>query len=49
VATAEQEHAGRFMVEGRQLSLAGEWELEIAIRISEFEEQRTTVTVYVNP
>ncbi|HEX2031044.1 MAG TPA: CopD family protein [Actinomycetota bacterium] len=49
VAEAEREHPGRFMLHGHQLSIPGEWVLEIVIRLGEFEEQRTTMTVHVNP
>jgi copper transport protein len=40
---------GHFVVQGHQLSLAGEWQLEIVIRMSRFQEERVTVTVTVNP
>jgi copper transport protein len=40
---------GHFVVQGNQLSVAGEWELQVVARISEFEEERTSVTVSVNP
>jgi copper transport protein len=40
---------GHFVVQGHQLSVAGEWHLEIVLRMSRFEEERVTVTVNVNP
>jgi copper transport protein len=39
---------GHFVVQGRQLSVAGEWMLEIVARIGRFDEERTTVQVTVN-
>ena len=40
---------GHFVVQGRQLSLAGEWQLEVVLRVGRFDEERLTVTVNVNP
>lgn len=40
---------GHFVVQGNHLSVAGEWRLEIVARFSEFEEERTSVDVTVNP
>ena len=39
---------GHFVVQGRQLSVAGEWILEIVARTGRFAEERTTVRVTVN-
>ena len=39
---------GHFVVQGRQLSVSGEWELEIVIRLGDFDEERARVTVNVN-
>lgn len=40
---------GHFVVQGHQLSVPGEWQLEIVMRMSRFDEERVTVTVTVNP
>ena len=40
---------GHFIVQGRQLSLSGEWSLEVVARTGRFEEARTRVAVTVNP
>lgn len=39
---------GHFVVQGHQLSVPGQWSLEVIARIDEFSEARTTVTVRVN-
>jgi len=39
---------GHFVVQGRQLSVPGEWQLEIVARMGRFEEERATVRVQVN-
>jgi copper transport protein len=39
---------GHFVVQGRQLSVAGEWTLEIVARVGRFDEERATVQVTVN-
>jgi copper transport protein len=39
---------GHFVAQGHQLSVAGEWELEIVMRVGRFDEERATVTVIVN-
>jgi copper transport protein len=49
VAEAEGSAMGAFVVHGHQLSVPGEWTLEIVARTGEFEEERTTVQVVVNP
>jgi copper transport protein len=48
VAKAETMGHG-FIVSGHQLSVPGDWTLEIVARIDRFEELRTEVTVPVNP
>ncbi len=40
---------GHFVVQGHQLSVPGEWIVEVVARSSRFEEERTRVTVLVNP
>jgi copper transport protein len=40
---------GHWVIEGRQLSVPGEWQLEIVARTGRFEQERTTVRVEVNP
>jgi copper transport protein len=49
VATAEEVGPGEFEVHGHQLSVPGEWALEVVARAGEFDEERTTVDVVVNP
>jgi copper transport protein len=49
VASAEATGPGEFVVHGHQLSVPGEWTLEIVVRSGEFDEERTTVDVVVNP
>ncbi|MGH2679732.1 MAG: copper resistance D family protein, partial [Actinomycetota bacterium] len=39
---------GHHVVQGHQLSVAGEWELEIVLRTGDFQEERTTVRIIVN-
>ncbi len=39
---------GHFVVQGRQLSLSGEWQLEIVARVGRFDEERATVSMSVN-
>jgi copper transport protein len=39
---------GHFVVQGRQLSVAGDWTLEIVARLGRFDEERTTVEVTVH-
>jgi hypothetical protein len=39
---------GHYVVQGRQLSVAGRWLLEIVARTGRFNEERTRVTVLVN-
>ena len=39
---------GHYVVQGRQLSVAGEWTLEIVARLGRFDEERTTVRVTVH-
>jgi copper transport protein len=39
---------GHFVVQGRQLSVAGGWTLEIVARTGRFDEERTSVRVIVN-
>jgi copper transport protein len=48
-AVAEETGPGEFVVHGHQLSVPGEWTLEIVARIGEFDEERTTVDLTVNP
>ena len=40
---------GHFVVQGHQLSVPGEWTLDVVARSGRFEEERTRVTVLVNP
>jgi len=49
VAEAEEMSPGTFVVHGHQLSVPGEWTLEIVARTGEFDEERATVQVIVNP
>jgi copper transport protein len=49
VAKAESMGGHGFMVSGHQLSVPGDWTLEIVARISRFDEVRSEVTVPVNP
>lgn len=46
-ATARALAPSHWIVEGRQLSVSGEWELEVVIRTSRFDEQRTRLTVEI--
>jgi copper transport protein len=39
---------GHYVVQGRQLSVAGGWTLEVVARTGRFDEERTTVRVTVN-
>jgi copper transport protein len=48
-AHAEEMGPGQFVVHGHQLSVPGEWTLEIVARTGEFDEERATVNVIVNP
>jgi nitrogen fixation protein FixH len=49
VAHAEEVSPGRFVIHGHQLSVPGEWTMEIVARSGEFEEDRATVNLTVNP
>ncbi|HZB04009.1 MAG TPA: copper resistance protein CopC [Actinomycetota bacterium] len=46
---AEEMAPGEYVVHGHQLSVPGEWMLEIVARSGEFEEERAKVNVTVNP
>ncbi len=48
-AEAELSGHGEYVVRGHQLSVPGEWVLEIVARMDEFDEVRTKVNVTVNP
>jgi copper transport protein len=48
VATAEAMGPGEYVVHGHQLSVPGEWTLEIVARTGEFDQERTTVDVVVD-
>jgi len=48
-AEAEPSGHGEYVVRGHQLSVPGEWILEIVARTGEFDEERTQVNVTVNP
>jgi copper transport protein len=48
VATAEAMGPGEYVVHGHQLSVPGEWTLEIEARTGEFDQERTTVDVVVD-
>ncbi|MGH9191617.1 MAG: copper resistance CopC/CopD family protein [Acidimicrobiales bacterium] len=48
VATAEAMAPGEYVVHGHQLSVPGEWALEIVARTGEFDQERTTVDVVVD-
>jgi copper transport protein len=39
---------GHFVVQGRQLSVPGTWQLEVVARTSRFDEERSTVSLVVN-
>ena len=47
-AEAEPSGHGEYVVRGHQLSVPGEWILEIVARTGEFDEERTRVHVTVN-
>jgi copper transport protein len=49
MAEAEEMAPGQFVVHGHQLSVPGEWTLEIVARTGEFDEERASVQVTVNP
>lgn len=49
VGRGEELAHGHFVVRGRQLSIPGEWHLEIVARTGRFDEERATVGVPVNP
>jgi copper transport protein len=49
VASAEATGPGEFVVHGHQLSVPGEWTLEVVARTGELDEGRTTVEVAVDP
>jgi hypothetical protein len=48
-AEAELSGHGEYVVTGHQLSVPGDWVLEIVARMDEFDEVRTKVTITVNP
>jgi copper transport protein len=48
VATAEAMGPGEYVVHGHQLSVPGEWRLEIVARTGAFDQERTTVDVVVD-
>jgi copper transport protein len=48
-AEAELSGHGEYVVRGHQLSVPGDWVLEIVARMAEFNEARTKVNVTVNP
>jgi nitrogen fixation protein FixH len=48
-AMAESRGHGTFVVHGHQLSVPGEWTLEIVALIDRFTEERATVEIVVNP
>lgn len=48
-AKAERVGPGHFVVQGRQLSIAGDWLLEVEARIDKFTNERAEVEVTVNP
>jgi nitrogen fixation protein FixH len=39
---------GHFVVQGHELSVPGDWQLEIVARLGKFTEERATVGVTVN-
>jgi copper transport protein len=49
VARAEEMSPGRFVLHGHQLSVPGDWTIEIVGRTGKFEEDRATVNLTVNP
>lgn len=49
MASAEATGPGEFVVHGHQLSVPGEWTLEVVARTGELDEGRTTVEVAVDP
>jgi copper transport protein len=48
VADGRRLAPGHYVVSGRQLSVPGEWVVEVVARVGRFEEERTRVTVTVN-
>ena len=48
VAKGRRLATGHFIVEGHQLSVPGEWTLELVARTSRFDEERATVQIEVN-
>jgi copper transport protein len=48
-AEAELSEHGEYVVTGHQLSVPGDWVLEIVARMDEFNEARTKVDITVNP
>lgn len=48
VADGTQLAPGHFVVQGRQLSVAGRWTLEIVVRTGRFDEERTQISLIVN-
>jgi copper transport protein len=49
VAKGKKLAPGHYVLQGNQLSVAGEWQIEVIARTSKFDEERTTVVVRVNP
>ncbi|MGH2808287.1 MAG: copper resistance CopC/CopD family protein [Actinomycetota bacterium] len=49
VAQGKRLAPGHYIVQGSQLSVAGEWHLEVVARTNRFDEERTEVVVRVNP
>jgi copper transport protein len=49
VAKGKRLAPGHYVLQGNQLSVAGEWHIEVIARTSKFDEERTTVVVRVNP
>jgi copper transport protein len=49
VAKGKRLAPGHYVLQGNQLSVAGEWELEVIARTGKFDEERTTIVVRVNP
>jgi copper transport protein len=49
VAHGKKLAPGHYVLQGNQLSVAGEWHIEVIARTGKFDEERTTVVVRVNP
>lgn len=48
VARGKKLAPGHFFIQGNQLSVPGEWRLEVVVRVSRFEEKRTSFVIEVD-